>query len=198
MHDYGVFGHDRVNIGRWLGVCSIVVAGGISQLASWGASLSGVEAFLKATITTGAAYFLLHWFFNKYAWKIPFFKIANLTGVWEVQGKTLDEDGSIKFNWNAEIGIEQNWKQMAIHLKTPNSQSDSYTAILSQRHGPTGGWRLTYSYHNEPEVEDLHELNPHRGYCEIEFNRELTTAKASYFNSAGRRTFGAMILRKTA
>ncbi|MCF7479183.1 pancortin-3 [Vibrio sp. J2-4] len=196
MHDYGVFGHDRVTIGRWLGVGSILVAGGLSQVAVWAASLSGVDAFLRATLTTGAVYFGLHWLFNKYAWKIPFFDIPDLSGHWEVEGRTLDEDGSTRFDWVAEVGIAQDWKQMAIHLKTERSQSDSYTAILSKRRGPTGGWRLTYSYRNEPEVTNAHELSPHRGYCEVDFDRELTTAQASYFNSAGRRTFGSMKLRK--
>lgn len=196
MHKYAIFGHDRSTIGRWLGFGAILFAGGISQALAWANSLTGFDAFTKATITTGVIYFILHWIFNKWAWRIPFFEIPNLSGIWNLEGKTLSEDGSIKFQWEGVIGIEQNWKDLLIHLKTKNSQSKSYTATISKRHGPTGGWLLNYSYTNNPELEQSHELNSHKGYCEIEIDRDLKFGKASYFNSAGRRTFGIMTLRK--
>jgi hypothetical protein len=197
MHDYAVFGHDRAAIGRWLGFISIAFAGGISQLLALASNLSGVDAFAKATITTGIVYLVLHWFFNKWVWKIPFFKVPNINGTWELTGQTLNDDGTTKYDWEGSIGIEQSWKDILIHLKTKNSQSESYTATLSRRFGPTGGWLLSYSYRNEPELEQSHELNSHKGYCEIEFDKDLTVGKASYFNSAGRRTFGLMNLKRT-
>ena len=196
MHDYAVFGHDRAAIGRWLGFISIALAGGISQLLALASNLSGVDAFAKATITTGIVYLVLHWLFNKWAWKIPFFEVPNINGTWELTGQTLNDDGTTKYDWEGSIGIEQSWKDILIHLKTKNSQSESYTATLSRRFGPTGGWRLSYSYRNEPELEQSHELNSHKGYCEIEFDKDLTVGKASYFNSSGRRTFGVMNLKR--
>ncbi len=196
MHDYAIFGHDRAAVGRWLGFAAISIAGGIAQLLAWATNLTGIDAFTRATITTGVVYFALHWLFNKYAWKIPFLDIPDLNGKWMLSGQTLVEDGSTRFNWNGEIGIEQSWKTILIHLKTQSSQSSSYTATLSKRHGPTGGWQLSYSYKNEPEIEQSHELNSHKGYCEIEFDSTLSIAKASYFNSGGRRTFGVMTLKK--
>ncbi len=196
MHDYAVFGHDRTVIGRWLGVISILSAGGISQLLALAQNLTGIEAFTKATITTGVIYFILHWIFNRWCWKLPFFEIPDLTGEWNITGFTLDETGATKFEWYGSIGIEQNWKNICIHLKTKNSQSYSYTATLSKKHGPIGGWLLSYSYKNDPEIEQTHELNSHKGYCEIDFNKDLTIGKASYFNSSGRRTFGKMDLER--
>ncbi|MDD1794327.1 pancortin-3 [Enterovibrio sp. ZSDZ42] len=196
MHDYAVFGHDRSSIGRWLGFTSIALSGGIAQLLAMLTDLTGFDAFAKATITTGVVYFVLHWLFNKWAWKIPFFEIPNLSGTWVVEGQTLQEDGTTKHHWNGTIGVEQTWKTVSIHLKTQNSQSISYTATLSKRFGPTGGWLLSYSYRNEPELEQSHELNSHKGYCEIEFDKDIKVGKASYFNSAGRRTFGIINLKK--
>ncbi|MDN3403249.1 MULTISPECIES: pancortin-3 [unclassified Pseudoalteromonas] len=196
MHDYAVFGHDRSTIGRWLGFISIALSGGVAQLLAIASNLSGIEAFTKATITTGVVYFLLHWIFNKWVWKISFFEVPNLNGEWELKGQTLNDDGTTKFDWEGSIGIEQTWKNIQVHLKTKNSQSESYTATLSKRFGPTGGWLLSYSYKNEPEIEQSHELNSHKGYCEVEFNKELTVGKASYFNSAGRKTFGVMSLKR--
>ncbi|WP_445117125.1 hypothetical protein [Acinetobacter sp. WZC-1] len=72
----------------------------------------------------------------------------------------------------------------------------SVSTNLVAIHGPTGGWLLSYSYRNEPELEKSYELNSHKGYCEIEFDKELKLGKASYFNNSGRRTFGVINLEK--
>ena len=196
MHEYAIFGHDRSAIGRWLGLASILAAGSIGQLLSWMYSISGWEAITKATVTTGLVYFALHWTFNKWIWKNQFFSIPDINGKWFISGKTLHEDGSTKYEWEGELGITQDWKNILIHLKTKNSQSNSYTATISKRYGPCGGWLLSYSYCNEPGLEQSHELNAHKGFCEIEFDDCLKTAKASYFNSRGRRTYGIMNLEK--
>lgn len=196
MHDYAIFGHDRSAIGRWLSFGSLIIAGGIAQFLAWASSITGWEAFTKASITTGIVYFVIHWIFNKWAWKIPFFSIPNLNGTWKIIGKTLDENGDTKFDWEGDLGITQDWKSILIHLKTKNSQSKSYTATLSKRHEVCGGWLLSYSYKNEPKLEKSHELKPHKGFCEIEIDEKLETGEASYFNSGGRRTFGIMTLNK--
>lgn len=195
MHDYAIFEHDRAAIGRWLGVFAILISGGISQVFIISYNLTGLEAFSKATITTSVVYFILHWIFNHWVWKLPFFKIPNLTGQWNVKGKTLNEDGSIKYDWDAIIAIEQTWKNIAICLKTAQSQSFSQTATLEKQHG-FGGWLLSYSYKNEPRTEQSHELNAHKGYCQIEINTDITIGDASYFNNNGRRTFGTMTLER--
>lgn len=197
MHDYAVFGHDRASIGRWLGFAAIAIAGGVAQFLSMASNLTGLDAFTKATITTGLVYLFLHWLFNKWVWKVTFFEIPDISGEWKITGQTLNDDGTTKYNWEGVIGIEQTWKCILIHLKTSRSQSESYTATLSRRYGPTGGWLLSYSYRNEPELEKSHELNSHKGYCEIEFDKELKLGRASYFNNSGRRTFGIMSLEKT-
>lgn len=196
MHDYAIFGHDRTTIGRYLGIASILIAGSIiPQFLAWANSITGWETF-TASITTGVIYFGIHFIFNKWAWKIPFFSIPNLNGNWKIVGKTLDENGNTKHDWEGELGITQDWKSILIHLETKDSQSDSYTATLSKRHRSRGGWLLSYSYRNKPESEQYHELNSHKGFCEIEIDKCLKTGKADYFNSDGRRTFGIMNLNK--
>ena len=196
MHDYAVFGHDRAAVGRWLGVAAIILAGGIAQLCGYANSLTGTDVFTKATLTTGAVYFALHWLFNKIIWKFNCLDIPDLNGKWKVAGQSLNDDGTTRYNWDGEIAIEQTWKMICIHLKTTNSQSQSYTSSISKRFGPTGGWLLSYSYRNEPELEQSHELNSHKGYCEIEFDNTFNKGKASYFNSGGRKTYGVMSLEK--
>ncbi|WP_122435259.1 pancortin-3 [Pseudomonas viridiflava] len=196
MHDYAIFGHDRVAIGRWLGTASILVSGGIAQVLTFANQLTGWSGFLKASITTGAVYFILHWLFNKWVWKASWLDIPDLSGQWELCGKTLDEIGKTRFEWGGEIGITQNWQHILIHLKTSQSQSWSYTATLAKRHSPLGGWLLTYSYTNDPEVESVHELSAHRGYCEAEISKDLMRGKIRYFNHSGRNTFGVIDIKR--
>lgn len=196
MHDYAIFGHDRAAIGRWLGFIAILAAGGVAQLTNLLANLTGWEAFTKGSVTVGVAYFGLHWLFNKWGWKIPFFKIPDLNGIWKVEGKTLDEDGHAKYEWLADLDIEQTWKQVSINIKTSKSQSESYTATLLKRNGVRGGWILSYSYKNEPNLDQIHELNSHKGFCEIEFGKDLQSAEGTYFNSGGRKTYGLMSIKR--
>ncbi|MGK0271055.1 MAG: hypothetical protein ACI88H_001708 [Cocleimonas sp.] len=196
MHDYAIFGHNRSTIGRWLGVASVILTGAISSFISWVNDLTGFQAVTSVAVTTGIVYFILHWLFNEFAWKIPFFKIPDLNGIWKVKGTTLDEGGNAKYEWEADIDIEQKWEKLVICLKTKNSSSESYTATLAKENGTRGGWLLSYSYNNNPNVDQFHELNSHKGYCEILLNKELKSGAAAYFNSNGRRTFGKMDLER--
>lgn len=196
MHDYAIFGHSRTSIGRWLGVTSVVLTGAVSSLLVWLHQATKIEAFATAVITPTAIYFILHYLFNEHAWRIPFFSIPDISGTWSVTGETLNEDGSTKYNWNAEIDIEQTWEKICITLKTTQSSSESYTATLGKKPGTKSGWILHYSYTNNPDSGQYHELNSHKGYCELVFDKNLKTGIAAYFNSNGRRTFGKMTLNK--
>lgn len=196
MHDYAIFGHSRTAIGRWLGVSSIILTGAISSFLIWLYEMTKIQALTAAVVTPALIYFVLHYLFNKFAWKIPLFNIPNISGVWTVVGDTLNEDGTTKYKWNAEIDIEQTWEKICISLKTSQSSSESYTATLEKKPGTKSGWVLHYSFANNPNADQFHELNSHKGYCELIFNKELTEGHAAYFNSNGRRTFGKMHLRK--
>lgn len=195
MHDYAILGHDRANIGRWLGFIAIILAGLITQLMTSLFLKTGTELF-EVTVTVGMTYVGLHYVFNKWAWKIPFFPFPDVSGIWIVEGKTINSEGKVTYNWNATIDIGQTWKEISITLKTKSSESHSYTATLTKKPGTKESWLLSYSYKNEPQASQIHELNAHRGYCEIEFNGELDSGVANYFNNGGRRTFGEMAIRR--
>src|SRR5690606_35505152 len=124
------------------------------------------------------------------------FSIPSISGVWSVKGETLNEDGSTKYNWDADIDIEQTGEEISITLKTAKSSNEGYTATLGRKPATKSGWTLHYSYANSPDTDQFHELNSHKGYCELVFNKELNQGEAAYFNSNGRRTCGKMSLRK--
>ncbi|MDE5307704.1 hypothetical protein PY546_15605 [Providencia stuartii] len=135
MHDYAIFGHSRATIGRWLGVASVILTGAVSSLLVWLYEATNIEVFATAIITPAIIYFALHYCFDRLGWKIPFFSIPDISGIWIVKGETLNEDGSTKYNWEAEIDIEQTWEKISIILKTAKSSSESYTATLGKKPG---------------------------------------------------------------
>lgn len=89
--------------------------------------------------------------------------------------------------------ITQLYEKIAIQLKTQQSSSRSISAALIPEAG--AGFRLIYSYQNEPRVGET-ELNRHIGHCELVFDPAIESADGDYFNSGGRTTFGQMELRK--
>jgi hypothetical protein len=50
MHDYAVFDHNRATIGRWLGVASIIITGGLTSLFVWLQVSTGFDTFAKASV----------------------------------------------------------------------------------------------------------------------------------------------------
>lgn len=192
MHQYACFSHDRVRVGRYIGAASVLGVSFASRFFDFFSSYSGWEFFSKISLTSGAIYFLLHFLFEKVLWRFSFFEVPNVSGVWDVSGKTLNEDGSTRYEWAAVIKIKQDWQKISICLDASKSKSESVTAIINKKNGPVDGWRVSYGYLNEPKIGDIHELNMHRGYCEVDFDSSVSIGDASYFNSSGRRTFGNM------
>lgn len=191
MHSYAIHNHDRTTIGRVIATASIFVAGGVSALLTQ-AYFAG---FALGSISTGLVYLLLDFLFTKFGWKAKFLNLPNLSGKWRVEGKTLDEDSQIRFEWNATLVINQTWKEILISLKTDQSRSNSYTAYLTKRNE---GWLLSYSYQNEPNADQYNELQQHKGMCELIFDLDNSAAEGSYFNSSGRKTFGTMMLTRVS
>lgn len=198
-HEYSIIGHKRSEIGRWLGVASVVLAPVMTYFIVWISQLPflmGSQGKLSAfTVSTGIIYLVLYWVFNRYGWiwldKI--LNIPNLSGRWQVNGITLNQDGTARFNWNGELIISQKWDSIAIELKTSQSASYSETASLLVKHD--NETKLSYSYQNHPRSGEA-ELQKHQGFCELIFNSSLKKADGHYFNTLGRYTFGRMELTK--
>lgn len=197
MHDYAVIGHSRTVIGRWLGLLAIVCAGAMSSALTMLEQVTGIAMIGGVTITVSALFAGLYWAFNKWGWKLlSVGGYPKIGGLWTVKGKTQDENGQIRFEWEAVLDIQQMYETISVSLRTRQSTSQSDTASLTKVPGNNGGWRLSYGYQNTPKSGEFHELNAHRGFCEITFDEGLKTATAQYFNNNGRRTFGVMDLER--
>ena len=196
MHDYAIFNHSRATIGRYLGVCSFLFASTLTSFFAALFALTGSSLFVGAGVSSAVVYFVFHIIFNKKAWKIKWLDIPDINGVWSVKGQTLGEDEKVKYNWDGELDISQNWEKILIFQETKISESKSYTATLEKIPTNKGGSVLHYAYKNIPKVGNYTEVQCHTGFCEITFNKDATSATGSYFNCNGRRTFGTMSLIK--
>lgn len=202
-HEYSVVGHSRSLIGRWL---YVTAAGAASMLTTAGLALgqaldqSGWPTWLQvsvvAPVSAAAVFGVTHWAFAKFGWRTLCWlsKVPNISGTWDCTGETRNEGGGVTHNWNAAVTITQDWEKLKVGLRTQQSGSYSVTAALIPE--GDGCWLLMYSYRNEPRAGEA-ELNPHVGYCEMRFARDMRRAEGDYFNARGRGTFGRMTFTRT-
>lgn len=200
QHEYSIIGHNRSEIGRWIGILSVVLAPIITSFIIWASQALLLTASIQVqlpvfALSTGLIYLVLYWLFNRYGWRWldRILHIPDLNGRWQVNGITLNQDGTAQFNWNGELVISQKWDHIAIELKTSRSRSHSETASLLVKHD--NETKLSYSYQNHPCSRET-ELKKHQGFCEVIFNESLEKAEGHYFNTLGRYTFGQIALTK--
>lgn len=197
MHVYAVADHSRTVIGRYLGLGAVALTSGASAILLMLSEATGWDIVAGVTITSSIVFTGIHWIFNRWGWKLPWVTgFPNVEGLWRVKGKTLDEAGSICFEWEGQLDIKQEYEKISVSLKTKQSASESDIVYITKKPGNKGGWILSYGYQNHPKAGEYHELNSHRGFCEILFNEELTSGSANYLNNNGRRTQGVMELER--
>jgi hypothetical protein len=198
MHPYAIFDHQRQVVGRFLGITSFILGPIICSLFVKVSTIDFLSFLKSFVIPSGLIYIALDWIFDNLIWKVSFIgkalSIPNFSGCWLVNGQTINEEGQAKYEWKAKVVIVQKWDSISIQLKTEKSESYSYTASSFKL--PDGKWQLSYSYGNQPSLEQLKELQAHRGFCELIFDLNTGVAEGTYFNSMGRRTNGNMSLVK--
>lgn len=204
-HEYTVLGGvSRVRIGHYLGILSGGVSAAVVFVGLWAVDLAktfGISANLPPSILSlvgaGTVFVVLYWILDRFAWRwrvvSKLLKVPNLSGEWECTGKTINAQGESIFDWTAKVTIIQTWDRIRVRLKTDTSASNSTSAALI--HDEADGFRLFYSYSNEPKMGQ-HELHAHRGSAEITFAKDVQSAEGEYFNGYGRYTFGRMSLKR--
>lgn len=199
-HEYAVIGHKRSEVGRWIGLASIMAAPLITYPLTLASQLSFLSESLQAklatfTLSTGFVYLVLYWIFNKYGWRWlnKLLDIPDLSGKWQVHGVTLEQKGEVPSEWQREMTISQKWDRMAIELHSGPSSSYSESASILVKHN--NETRLSYSYQNHPRPGEP-DLYKHQGFCELVFDPDCRSAEGHYVNSQGRHTYGKLILKK--
>lgn len=204
-HEYSVLGGiNRARIGQAIAIIAaaassilvalLLAAVDVAKALGFGAFVPNV---LLPPIGAGLVFTSLYWLFERHGWRIPALSralgVPDLSGTWHCQGQTINPDKSPGFTWEAVVIIAQSWDRIRVRLQTSQSASSSTTAALIR--DECGGYRLFYSYRNDPKI-DQPELQSHRGSAELVFSPDLTAAEGEYFNGLGRFTFGKMLLTK--
>lgn len=204
-HEYAVLGGtNRSTVGRYIGIA----AASISSLAVFTvltlldvARSFGGPQHLPPTVMSafgaGVVYLALYWLFDKHVWRLPILagvlKVPNLAGTWTCRGQAVKPDGTYGASWHGTMTIVQSWDRVRVRVKTRESGSNSVSAALT--HDDIDGFRLLYSYVNEPNIDQT-DMKAHRGFAEVIFAPNLKTAEGSYFNGQGRYTFGTIEISK--
>jgi len=195
MHTYASNSPFQLRLMVWLAGLAAAISIGVGWLtswarASWGFNVGGVSAM--------TAFAALYFVFDRWMWKLKHLRkwllIPDLNGTWKCAGRTINpNDGSVTYNWTAEIRICQSWSRISVVLKTPQSSSRSISA--SVHHFPGEGFRLIYDYDNTPRTDQV-PLKRHTGQCDLMFSEDLSTAEGKYFTDADRLTTGTMTLTR--
>lgn len=203
MHDYSIDKHPKEKILFVLALLAITAAPWINQMVSAGLAEFGVATGLwKSTAITivpvFGLYLIIYWLFNTKLWKIGWFRSAllvpDLNGVWKCDGLSVLRRGEpVNYPWQADIRITQSWTKILIHLKTVQSSSSSVSASIN--HLPGVGYRVVYSYLNDPNATEI-DLQKHGGSAEIVFAEDCKSGEGHYFTDQHRRTTGTMKLTR--
>ncbi len=200
-HEYSVVGHSRSKIGMYIAFVSGVVAGTITTFAGLVAtflqSWVTVPKFIMWPVTGGVVFGVLFLLFNKHVWRMAKLRgiigVPDISGSWEVSGQTYDTHQQPTHSWNGKIEITQCYEKITVFLQTSKSSSQSVSAAIVDE--GRAGWRLLYSYRNNPLPGEA-ELTAHLGHCDLLFSNNLQEAEGHYFNGGGRFTHGILRVKK--
>jgi len=204
-HEYALLGGvNRAFIGRYISLAASAVSGLIVFSVLSAVDLAekfGIPVNLPPTalslVGAGAVFSLLYMLFDKFIWRWGYaskwLKVPNLSGEWGCTGQTINDEGQIRYEWDADVTICQTWDKIRVRLRTAQSGSNSIAAALV--YDEADGFRLLYNYRNDPYAGQA-ELRSHVGFANILFDKSLTSGSGEYFNGHGRPTFGRMTFRR--
>jgi hypothetical protein len=175
-----------------------LIGASVVSLAEYARTKGYVEQSLMLwPLTAGFIYGALYWFFEKIAWRFElltkWLRVPNLAGKWQCEGLSTDPSTGKDYPWTGEVTIVQSWDKLRILSSTSQSKSNSTTAALV--YDQAEGYRLLYTYRNDPKVGEK-VLRSHRGTVDIIFSEDLKTAEGDYFTGYGRGNYGTMKLTK--
>jgi hypothetical protein len=131
------------------------------------------------------------WFW-RWRWFSKIFRInvPDLTGEWQVEGKSSHEAGK---DFKGKAIIKQTWTQISICLKTEQSRSESFAAYLSTHKclGPT----LFYHYTNSPKAHAPETMSPHLGTAVLTLEEDDESGvrmEGEYYTGRGRQNYGSL------
>jgi len=175
---------------------AILIAVPLLEFAKNIGFLSRIPPVVMWPLTAGFFFVCVHWLFDRYIWRLRILAktlgLPDIAGKWTCNGTTFGSDGAIAHEWAAEVTIFQTWEKIRIYLDTGQSSSTSKIATICPE--TDRGYRLIYSYQNEPKIGE--DLLIHLGFADMLIDKAATEASGEYYNVKGRQTRGRMIWKR--
>lgn len=204
-HEYALLdGVNRAKVGRYLGVLAAAISAGIVFVLLAAVDLANrfqipvnLPPTVLSLVSAGTVFGVLYFVLDRYAWRWSWLGavlgVPDLSGEWQCDGQSLNQDRSVRHAWSGTVTIIQSWYKLRVRLKTRQSGSSSVSAALVC--DKADGYILLYHYRNDPNIGEP-ALQGHRGFAELTFAKDRRSAVGEYFNGHGRFTFGTMRLRR--
>lgn len=205
-HEYALLGGvNRAKVGRYIGSVSAVVSAAVVFMLLSAVDLAksfnvsvNIPPAVLSLVGAGAVFAALYAVFDNYIWRTltlrRILKIPDLAGEWRCQGRTLNMDGDVVYEWDGVVFIVQSWDRIRVGLRTDQSGSNSIAAAVM--YDEIDGYRLFYNYENIPKLGER-DLERHIGFAELTFSKDESRAEGEYFNGRGRVSFGKMLLTRS-
>jgi hypothetical protein len=136
------------------------------------------------------------WLYLRGAWRWPLVRkltgLPNIEGRWNYSGTALNQDGSLLYEWRADVKLTQRASRVMVEVTTPLSTSISRAATLQVL--PDGA-RLLYDYTGE-HTPDAPITTDFFGITAFRFDVSARSASGFYMNYNGRYTLGRLSLQR--
>lgn len=204
-HEYSVLGGaNRTKIGRVLTLTASSISSALVFMLLTAVDFAkkynlnvNLPPMVLSLLGAGMVFALLNLLLSKWAWRWPgaslALKVPDISGTWDCEGKTLHDDGRVKYEWTGEIVIVQTWDKLRIRLRTETSGSNSINAALA--FDSIDGVVLLYHYRNDPKGGSAG-LAAHTGCAVVTISKNGQTAAGDYFTGLGRKNVGTMNWKK--
>jgi len=192
MHPYATDSHERTNVIMGLAILSVALAWLLNRLLEM---LQIVPSWWINAPSALGFFGLLYKLFDKHLWswsllrKIGIVRVPDLSGQWEVEGKTSFD----KSSFTGYALIKQTWTTISIIFETDLSISKSLTAslLVEQPEGVT----LSYEYRNDPKPNASPTMHSHRGTTVLRL-KDASIMEGEYYTGRDRQNYGSLELRR--
>ena len=165
----------------------MIRAAGIIQ--PWWLDVPSVYGFFGILLFAYDRFLWNHWPFSR----LPMFKIADLSGTWQLEIRTSHDEFAQSVTGRALI--RQSASRMSISIETTQSTSHSLTASLlplERLHD----FELTYHYRNDPKPQAPPSMESHYGITALRFSGTPVRLQGEYFSGRGRQQHGVVALTR--
>lgn len=139
-HEYSIIGHSRSRIGMYLAFAAGMLAGalavGVSLLltVARNAEYLDIPEIVLWPVTSAAVFGAMFFVFDRFVWRWWGIRsaigIPDISGEWELDGISYDQNHEPKWQWSGKIEITQKYEKIFVWLRTSQVSIKGTPSIL--------------------------------------------------------------------